>query len=156
VARLREPTPYPAPGLIRVTRRYRFSASHRLWSPELSAEENSAMYGKCSNPYGHGHDYTVEVTAVGPVDPVTGLALRVPDLDRLVKHQVLERFDHRDLNQDAAAFSRRVPTTENLAAEIERSLHAVWREAFPGHWPRLERVRIWETERNLFEVQSEG
>ncbi|MGA7236866.1 MAG: 6-carboxytetrahydropterin synthase [Bryobacteraceae bacterium] len=139
--------------MFRVTRRYAFAASHRLHSAQLSEEENQRIYGKCNNPYGHGHNYLIEVSARGPADDSTGLAARIPILDDLVKREVLAPFDHRNLNLDTDAFRDSVPTTENLAFEIGRRLKRTWNSAFPGEWPKLEKVRIAETERNIFELR---
>jgi 6-pyruvoyltetrahydropterin/6-carboxytetrahydropterin synthase len=141
--------------VFRITRRYGFSASHRLHSDRLSEEENARVYGKCNHPYGHGHNYFLEVSARGPADEATGLAARVADLDALVKREVLARFDHRNLNADTDAFRDSVPTTENLALEIGRRLKRNWRSAFPGQWPELDKIRIEETERNIFELGAD-
>jgi 6-pyruvoyltetrahydropterin/6-carboxytetrahydropterin synthase len=140
--------------VFRVTRRYRFAASHRLHAPQLSEEENRRLYGKCNNPYGHGHNYEVEVSAGGPLDPY-GRAVDVAALDRLVEREVLAPFDHRNLNREAAAFRELVPTTENLAREICRRLKRGWPAVFPGPWPRLEKIRIAETARNIFEIRAD-
>ena len=140
--------------MIRVTRKYRFSASHRLHAPGFSDSKNAEIYGKCNNPYGHGHDYEIEVSARGPVEERSGRALDPGALDRLVEEQVLGPFDHRNLNADTTAFGNLVPTTENLAGEIYRRLQAGWKSAFPGPWPVLEKVRIAETPRNIFEVSG--
>jgi 6-pyruvoyltetrahydropterin/6-carboxytetrahydropterin synthase len=140
--------------MFRVTRRYGFSASHRLDSPQLSAEENRRLYGKCNNPFGHGHNYVVEVSARGPIDPRTGRAVDVEALDSLVRRQVLAPFDHRNLNEDVNSFQGLSPTSENLLVEICRRLKRNWSTAFPGQWPRLEKVRISETPRNIFEMES--
>jgi len=139
---------------MRVTRRYHFAASHRLHSRAFSEEENRELYGKCSNPYGHGHDYVLEVTAEGPVDSVTGHVVHVPTLDRLVAEQVLQDFDHRYLNADVIEFQSGIPTSENIIRAIEDRLSARWSEAFPGQWPRLEGIRLRETRRNAFELKS--
>ena len=139
--------------MFRVTRTYRFAASHRLHAPQLSDEENRQLYGKCNNPFGHGHNYVLEVTARGPLDG-SGRALDTGRLDQLVEHQVLAPFSHRNLNLDVNSFEGRVPTSENLAAEICRRLKENWGAAFPGEWPRLDRVRIAETDRNIFEVNA--
>ncbi len=138
--------------MIRLTRRYRFSASHRLHAAAFSAEENRALYGKCNNPYGHGHNYVLEVSVRGPVDAESGRAADVAALDALVRGQVLDAFDHRDLNAEVPAFAHAVPTTENLAVEIRGRLVKSWSDAFPGAWPKLERIRIEETKRNSFEL----
>lgn len=132
---------------MKLTRRYRFSASHRLDTPALSAEQNSKLYGKCNNPYGHGHDYVLDVTVAGSPDE-SGQIVGRETLDTLVKERVLARFDHRNLNTDIAELTGVVATTENLAVTIEKTL--------ADGWPlraRLDRVRISETERNIFELR---
>jgi 6-pyruvoyltetrahydropterin/6-carboxytetrahydropterin synthase len=138
--------------MIRLTRRYRFSASHRLHARGLSEAENRELYGKCNNPYGHGHDYLLEVGVRGPVEERSGRVADVAALDRLVGGEVIRAFDHRDLNQDVPEFASLPPTTENLALEVERRLRRNWSAAFPGEWPRLDRIRIRETKRNIFEI----
>ena len=139
--------------MFRVTRRYAFSASHRLHSPGFSEAENYRLYGKCNNPYGHGHNYVVEVSARGPLDE-TGRAVDTARLDQLVRAQVLDAFEHRNLNTEVPAFRSVVPTSENLGLEIFRRLQASWAMVFPGEWPKLEKVRIAETPRNIFEVTA--
>jgi len=121
----------------------------------LSEDENRRLYGKCNNPFGHGHNYVVEVSAHGPLDPGTGRAVDIEALDELVKRQVLLPFDHRNLNEDVPAFARTVPTSENLAGEICRRLKRDWKTIFPGEWPKLEKIRIAETARNIFEVKAD-
>ena len=140
--------------MFRVTRRYQFAASHRLNSAQLSEAENRRIYGKCNYPYGHGHNYVIEVSAQGPLDSVTGRAVDIAVLDELVKRQVLGPFDHRNLNAEVEAFAREVPTSENLGFEICRRLKRSWKEVFPGEWPKLEKVRIGETPRYIFEVTA--
>src|ERR1700733_11287263 len=103
---------------VTLTRRYSFSASHRLHSDQMSEAENQTLYGKCNNPYGHGHNYVVEVTLAGPVDPATGMIANLVDLDAYVSSRVIEPFDHTYLNKDVPAFRDRVPTTELLCVEI--------------------------------------
>ena len=133
---------------VHLTRRYSFAASHRLHSPRLSEEENWRTYGKCNNPYGHGHNYVVEVTVSGQVEASTGMVADLGELDRYVEREVLETFDHKYLNEEVAAFRERVPTAENLCIEIYNRL-----QAFPG--ARLERVRLEETSLNSFEYAGE-
>ena len=129
---------------IELGRRYRFSASHRLHSSKLSEEENRRVYGKCNNPHGHGHNYVVEVSVSGTVDPATGMIANLADLDCFVDREVIEPFDHKSLNEDVAAFRENVPTTENVCKEIfERLKH------FPN--AKLERIRVEETGNNTFE-----
>ena len=141
--------------MFRVTRRYQFAASHRLHAHGLSDEENRRLYGKCNNPFGHGHNYVLEVSARGPVDPMTGRAVDPEALDDLVMERVIEPFDRRNLNEDVVAFLFSVPTSENLAVEICRRLRGGWRDAFPGEWPKLDRIRIAETPRNVFEITAD-
>jgi 6-pyruvoyltetrahydropterin/6-carboxytetrahydropterin synthase len=128
-------------------RRYRFAASHRLHSPQLSAEENWRIFGKCNNPHGHGHNYVLEVSLSGDVDPATGMIANLADLDAFVDRQVLDEFDHKSLNEDIAAFRDQVPTTENLCIEIFRRL-----KTFPH--AKLERIRVEETGNNSFEYSG--
>jgi len=138
--------------VIRLTRRYRFSAAHRLHAPALSEADNGALYGKCNNPFGHGHDYVLEVSVRGPLDPATGRAADVGALDSLVRREVLEPLDHQDLNSGVPAFAAAIPTAENIAIEIRARLARQWPRAFPGEWPRLDRIRIYETKRNRFDL----
>ena len=134
---------------LSLTRRYRFSASHRLHSAAFSEEENKRLYGKCSNPYGHGHNYVLEVTVTGAVDPETGMIANLGELDPFVEREVVEAFDHKYLNKDVSEFETQVPTTENLCREAYRRL-----KGFPA--ARLERVRIEETSKNSFEIRGES
>jgi 6-pyruvoyltetrahydropterin/6-carboxytetrahydropterin synthase len=133
---------------ISLTRRYRFAASHRLHLPALSETENERIYGKCNSPYGHGHNYAMEVTITGPVDPDTGMIANLGDLDPFVQREVIEVFDYKYLNEDVAEFRTVVPTTENVCRDIYRRL-----ARFPA--AQLERVRIEETSKNSFEYSGE-
>ncbi len=132
-----------------LTRRYMFSASHRLHSDEMSEEQNVATYGKCNNPYGHGHNYTVEITVSGQVDAGTGMVCNLVDLDAFVHQHVLERYDHQNLNV-MQEFKDDVPTTENLCIAIYEILQRGFRRA------HLEKVRIQETMMNSFEYAGEA
>jgi 6-pyruvoyltetrahydropterin/6-carboxytetrahydropterin synthase len=134
---------------ISLTRRYKFSASHRLHSPRFSEAENLRLYGKCSNPRGHGHNYILEVTVTGPVDPTTGMIANLGELDPFVDREVIEAFDYKYLNEEVAIFRQTVPTTENVCREIYRRL-----KTFPA--ARLERVRIEETSKNSFEFDGKS
>jgi 6-pyruvoyltetrahydropterin/6-carboxytetrahydropterin synthase len=127
-----------------LTRRYRFSSSHRLNSAQMSAEENQLTYGKCNNPYGHGHNYTLEITVSGPVDPATGMVCNLVDLDGFVGREVVSRYDLENLNM-LQEFAETVPTTENLCVEIFEILHRGFQKA------HLEKVRLEETMLNSFE-----
>jgi 6-pyruvoyltetrahydropterin/6-carboxytetrahydropterin synthase len=132
-----------------LSRRYGLSASHRLYSKAYSEEENRAVYGKCANPHGHGHNYVVEVTVGGEVDAITGMVCNLADLDGCVQKTVIDRFDHTNLNFDET-FSTQVPTTENLCVAIHNLLaeHFVHAD--------LERVRVEETRNNFFEYAGES
>jgi 6-pyruvoyltetrahydropterin/6-carboxytetrahydropterin synthase len=134
---------------VALGRRYHFAASHRLHNPGLSDEENSRLYGKCNNPYGHGHNYTLEVLVSGVISPATGMIANLADLDSFVAREILEPFDHKSLNEDVAAFRCTVPTTENLCIEIFRRL-----KPFPK--AKLERVRVQETSNNSFEYAGDN
>lgn len=127
-----------------LTRRYRFAASHRLHCEAMSAQENQAVYGKCNNRYGHGHNYALEVTIGGPVDPITGMVCNLADLDAFVNENILERFGHENLNH-LAEFAGVVPTTENLCIALYKIMEEGFRHA------RIERIRMEETMLNSFE-----
>ena len=130
-------------------RRYMLSASHRLHTQALTAEENRAAYGKCNNPHGHGHNYVVEVLVGGAVDAETGMVVDLVALDEAVRERVMDRFDHANLNLDPL-FADRVPTTENLC----RAIFELLRDALPAG--ELEQVRVEETENNFFECSARG
>ena len=139
--------------MFRVTRRYGFAASHRLHAPQLSEQQNQELYGKCNNPYGHGHNYALEVTLAGPINAQTGMVYDLAALDHTVEQEVLERFDHTHLNLDVDNFRTRVPTTENLCIEIFNLL----RDKLNGAGPdgaHLKRVRLEETSSNSFEYEG--
>ena len=131
-----------------LTRRYWFAASHRLHTDKLSERENHEVYGKCNNPFGHGHNYALDVTVSGEVAADTGMVCNLVDVDRAVSEQVLDRFDHQNLNC-VPEFQDKVPTTENLCLAIynilKQSLSAT----------HLDKVRLEETSQNSFEVVSE-
>ena len=128
-------------------RRYRFSASHRLHSDALSAEENQAAYGKCNNPHGHGHNYIVEVRVGGDVDAETGMVCNLVELDACVRKEVLDAFDHTNLNLQEC-FKDVVPTTENVCIEIYRRMKKSFRAA------EVVAVRVEETSNNFFEIRD--
>jgi len=129
-------------------RRYRLSASHRLFSPTMGDEENRAVYGKCANPYGHGHNYIVEVVVGGEIDGTTGMVVDLTELDQCVHREVVDPMDHQNLNT-LPFFDRCVPTTENLCMVVEQRL----RQALPK---RLSlQVRVEETSNNFFEYSDE-
>ncbi len=130
-----------------LTRRYWFSASHRLHNDAMSADENLRTYGKCNNPYGHGHNYAVEVTVAGQVDSATGMICNLVELDQFVEQNVLETFGHEHLNV-LPHFRDVVPTTENLCVEI----YDILKRGFGA--AEVERVRLEETTQNSFEYMG--
>ena len=131
-----------------LTRRYWFAASHRLPSEKLTEDENRSVYGKCNNPYGHGHNYALEVTVSGQVASNTGMVCDLAEIDRVVRHEVFERFDHQNLNC-VPEFHELVPTTENLCIEVFNILNRTFQAA------HLEKVRLEETSQNSFEIVNE-
>lgn len=133
---------------VHLSRRYHFSESHRLHVDALSPEENRATFGKCNNPFGHGHNYVVEVTLAGPVDAATGMVTNLSDLDSFAQREMLSLFDHANLNT-LEPFLDRVSTTENLCVEV-------WRMFADYPHAQLVRVRIEETGNNSFEYFGES
>ena len=126
-----------------LTRRYLFSASHRLHSDDMPDDWNRETYGKCNNPHGHGHNYHLEVTVSGRVDAKTGMVCNLVDLDSFVNAEILERFGHQNLNT-LSEFAKEVPTTENLCVAIYEILRQF-------RYAHLEKVRMEETMMNSFE-----
>jgi 6-pyruvoyltetrahydropterin/6-carboxytetrahydropterin synthase len=141
--------------MVDVTRRYHFSASHRLHVDSYTPEENVSLFGKCNSPFGHGHNYTLEVTARGEVDPETGLAINQDALNRLVQSSVIDDFDMKYLNEQVPVFVKGVPTTENVVEEIRRRLTEQWEAALGQGGAKLKRVRIIETRKNEFETSCD-
>jgi 6-pyruvoyltetrahydropterin/6-carboxytetrahydropterin synthase len=135
--------------IAHLNRRYRFSASHRLHSAEMSEDENRSTYGKCNNPHGHGHNYTLEVTVSGPVDERTGMVCNLVDLDGFIEREVLDRYNLQNLNI-MEGFAQIVPTTENLCVKIFEILQRDFPHA------HLERVKLEETMMNSFEYTGEN
>lgn len=125
-----------ASGMVYATRKFTFSSAHRYWRPEWSAEDNTRVFGNLTVP--HGHNYVLEVTVRGAVDPATGMVMDLGELKRLVGDAVVSRFDHADLNRDAVFASGAIPTTENL-------VRAIWDLLVPKlGGERLHRLRLWE------------
>lgn len=125
-----------ASGMVYATRKFTFSSAHRYWRPEWSAEDNARIFGNLTVP--HGHNYVLEVTVRGAVDPATGMVMDLAELKRLVGDAVVSRFDHADLNRDAVFASGAIPTTENL-------VRAIWELLVPKlGGERLHRLRLWE------------
>lgn len=125
--------------MIYVTRRAEFSASHFYHNPELSPEENQRIFGKCANPHGHGHNYAVEVTVAGDIDPKTGMVMDLKDLKKLLESEVLDLMDHKFLNKEVPVFSSKLPTTENIALEIWKMIEPKLKVG------KLHRIRLYET-----------
>ena len=125
--------------MIYVTRRAEFSASHYYHNPQLSPEENRRIFGKTNNPNGHGHNYALEVTVAGEVDPKTGMVMDLKDLKQLLETEVMQEMDHRFLNKEVPAFATTIPTTENIAVEIWKRLELKLRVG------KLHRIRLYET-----------
>ncbi len=138
--------------MTRLTRRYKFSSSHRLHSPSMSEEENTELYGKCNNPFGHGHNYILEITVRGPVDPKSGRVVNVGELDQYIHREVIHDLDHKDMNRDVPDFENLVATTENLSVVVDKRLRRNWNHFFET--AALDAVRVQETKRNLFELRD--
>ncbi len=134
--------------MVTLTKTFGFSAAHRLHSAKLSDEENHSVFGKCNNLHGHGHNYELEVTVQGEVDPQTGMILDLGFLMQTVQNEVLDRFDHKHLNEDTAEFHSLNPTGENIVQVIWGLLH-------PRLGSHLVRIGLWETPKNFFEYQGE-
>jgi len=135
--------------LIYLTKRVEFSAGHRLYSDRLSAEENEKVFGKCNRISGHGHNYVLEVTICGRLDPVTGMVVNLSAFKQLLETRIVAELDHRNLNDPIPLLKSRIPTTENLAV-------AIW-EALDGELPsgRLYEVKVWETSSNCAVYRGE-
>ena len=134
---------------VTVTRRLRFNAAHRVHNPELSDEENRRLFGKCNNPNWHGHNYVLEVSVAGEIDPRTGYVVDLGELARLVEREFVDRVDHRNLNLDVAFMQGVNPTSENIVVQA-------WRVIEPHIAPaRLTRLRLWETENNYVEYEGQ-
>lgn len=136
-------TEYDGTEETRFSRSYLFSAAHRLHAPGLSAAENEAIYGKCNNVHGHGHNYTVEVTVAGPVDAETGMVIDLLKMDRIVR-AFLDQLDHKHLDHEIGAFQKQPSTAENIVAYL-------WHELAPQFEGRLVQLTLWETKKNIFE-----
>ncbi|HEU4629110.1 MAG TPA: 6-carboxytetrahydropterin synthase [Gemmatimonadaceae bacterium] len=135
--------------IVTVTRLLRFNAAHRVHNPELSDEENRALFGKCNNPNWHGHNYTLEVSVRGPIDERTGYVVDLGALKRLVEETVVDQVDHHNMNVDVPFMQGVNPTTENIIV-------AMWRQLEPHVGAgRLVRLRLWETENNYVEYAGE-
>ena len=133
---------------MKVCRRETFNAAHRLYRPDWSDDKNKEVFGKCSNPNFHGHNYVLETWVEGDIDVETGYVIDLKVLKALVKENVSERFDHRNLNLDCEEFKNLIPTAENILLVIYNLLTAKL-----DHKYKL-KVKLWETENNVFEYEG--
>jgi 6-pyruvoyltetrahydropterin/6-carboxytetrahydropterin synthase len=131
---------------VRITRRLHFSAAHRLYRPDWGDERNSEVFGACSNPTWHGHNYEIDVTVSGEIDPETGFVVDLKKVRDLVQGRVIDDVDHKNLNLEVPWLEGRNPTTENLVVAIWARLESTFPEG-----ARLERIVLWETPRNYVE-----
>jgi len=136
--------------MMYVTRREHFSAAHRLYNPSWSDEQNDRVFGKCNNPAGHGHNYYVEVTVAGEVDPETGYVVDLKELKRVIHTHVIDKLDHRNLNTDVDFLTGVNPTAENIAIGIWNQLV----DRMPQG--RLYQIRLYETEKNIVDYRGEA
>ncbi|GAA5799438.1 hypothetical protein EDC94DRAFT_600152 [Helicostylum pulchrum] len=141
-----------------ITRTETFSAAHRLHSTQLTDEENKILYGKCNHPHFHGHNYKVEITLKGEVNPLTGMVMNLVDLKECIRLAVMEPLDHRNLDLDVEYFQKKPSTTENLAVFIwwNFQLHFLQNDSWRSNSARLYKVKVHETERNIVEYMGEG
>ena len=135
--------------MVDVTRRVEFNSAHRLHSRFLSDEENARIFGKCNNPMGHGHNYELEVTVRGAIDERTGMVIGIGELDEVIQREIVERYDHKNLNLDLEEFQTVNPTSEEFARVIWSRLASCFTR------PALYRVRLVETGNNSFEYYGE-
>lgn len=135
--------------MVYVTRRETFAAAHRLFNPKFSDEENQKIFGKCSNPNWHGHNYVLEVVVAGEPDPDTGFVLNISDLKEIIKTHVLSKVDHKNLNTETDFMRGIIPSTENLSIAIWNVL----KDKIPSG--KLFSVKLSETENNFFEYRGE-
>jgi 6-pyruvoyltetrahydropterin/6-carboxytetrahydropterin synthase len=133
--------------MIFITRRERFNAAHRLFKPEYSDEQNLGIFGKCSNPNWHGHNYTLFVTVKGDVNPETGFLVNLKDLSSLIENRILEKLDHRNINLEVDFMAGKLASTENLAIGIWNELKAPISEM----GAMLHCIKVYETENNFVE-----
>lgn len=139
---------------MKLTFRYPFSAAHRLHSDQLSEDDNWRVYGRCNNPFGHGHNYTVEVTVSGEPNAETGMVVDRNLLDTMVKEEILSRVEHTNLNVQVGEMKNLVPTTENLAYVFAEWLRKGWTRHFSSQDVKFDRIRIYETRNNRFEIEA--
>ena len=133
---------------VSISRIVRFNAAHRVFNPSFTDEENLRLFGKCSNPNWHGHNYTLEITVEGEVEPSTGFVVNLADVKRVAEREIVDAIDHKNLNLDVPFMSGTIPTTENLVL-------ACWRVLAPAVAPaRLAKLKLWETENQYVEYDG--
>ncbi len=134
--------------MVYITRRETFAAAHRLYKPELSDEENFKIFGKCSNPLWHGHNYTLEVVVAGEPDPSTGFVLDIKELKKIIHQNVIDKVDHKNINEETDFMKNIIPTSENICIGI---WHQLVNKIPSG---KLYSVKLYETENNYFEYRG--
>lgn len=137
--------------MLYISRKVEFCASHRLYNPTFSEEKNEALYGRCNNPNGHGHNYVLEVTLKGTVDADTGMVMDLKALKDLLEEEIIEKVDHKNLNVDVEFLAGVIPTAENVVASFWKILEP----RLPGNC-QLHEIRLWETENNIAFYRGEG
>jgi 6-pyruvoyltetrahydropterin/6-carboxytetrahydropterin synthase len=136
--------------MLRLSQKFEFSASHRLFNRDCSEEDNRRIFGKCSNPHGHGHNYELQVTLAGDGERVEGVLANLPDFERIVASTVIDRFDHKNLNVDVPEFAERIPSVENIA----RVIYTLLRPRFADAGAKLAAVTVWETPKTWCEYSE--
>ena len=132
-----------------VTKRMTFSAGHRLYNPDYSEEKNREIFGDCSNPNGHGHNYVLFVTVSGPIDPDTGMIINLKEMKKIINSEIVDKVDHRNLNTDVDFMRNIIPTTENFGVQIWKVLEKSFKNVV------LEKVVLWESENNKIVITND-
>lgn len=138
---------------VYITRRESFNAAHRLYREDLTDEENLNLFGKCSNPLWHGHNYTLYVTVKGKINPETGMLINLKELSQLIKEEIIEKIDHKNMNLEVSFMQGKLASTENLAVAIWNTLKSALKKKFPQ--VELHCVKLFETENNIVEYFGE-
>jgi 6-pyruvoyltetrahydropterin/6-carboxytetrahydropterin synthase len=136
--------------MVYLTRKFHFSASHRIYDPDLSDEENIRIYGKCSNPNGHGHNYVLEVTVAGEINKQTGYVMDIKDLKTIVNKELIEKVDHKNLNLDVDFMATIIPTAENIISQFWNVIAG----KINSSNRKLYSLRLFETENNSVEYRG--
>lgn len=138
--------------MILLTKKFDFSASHRLFKPELTDDENSRIFGKCSNPNGHGHNYILEVTVKGNINPDTGYVMDIGELKKIVLDEIISKVDHKNLNEDVDFLKGINPTSENIVRQFWKIM---FNKINSGE-TKLYSIKLYETENNIVELREEN